>query len=189
MVEKLTAKDLAEIRENFSLFDKNSDGTITAHEIGTVLRSLNMHPTEKDIKNMIREVDKDGNGSIEFPEFLEMMAKQKQNDMGLNEEDIVTAFRMFDKDNNGKISAQELREIMSNLGEALSQTELEAMLHEADINGDGEIDYKEFTKIMCSQIGLSRPVSKSTQQQVTRQTTGATAAITVATVNQSNSNI
>ena len=61
-----------------------------------------------------RIVDADGNGTIDFPEFLTMMArKMKDTD---SEEEILEAFKVFDKDGNGFISAAELRHIMTNLG-------------------------------------------------------------------------
>lgn len=58
------------------------------------------------------------------------------------EEEIKDAFRIFDKDGNGLISAHELRQIMANLGEKLTDEELDEMMREADLNGDGQIDYE-----------------------------------------------
>ena len=63
---------------------------------------------------MINEVDADGNGTIDFPEFLTMMAR-KMRDTD-SEEEIKEAFKVFDRDNNGFISAAELRHVMTNLG-------------------------------------------------------------------------
>ena len=57
---------------------------------------------------------------------------------------------MFDSDGSGSISASELRLIMSNLGQNLSDEEIELMIREADIDGDGQIDYEEFVKMMNS---------------------------------------
>jgi calmodulin len=42
------------------MFDKDGDGTITTKELGTVMRALGQHPTEKELHNMISEVDADG---------------------------------------------------------------------------------------------------------------------------------
>ena len=46
---------------------------------------------------------------------------------------------MFDKDGNGFISAAELRHVMTNLGEKLTDEEVDEMIREADIDGDGQV--------------------------------------------------
>ena len=92
----------------------DGDGTITTKELGTVMRSLGQNPTEAELQDMINEVDADGNGTIDFPEFLTMMAR-KMRDTD-SEEEIKEAFKVFDKDGNGFISAAELRHVMTNLG-------------------------------------------------------------------------
>jgi len=98
-----------------------------------------------------------GNGTIDFPEFLTMMArKMKDTD---SEEEIREAFRVFDKDGNGFISAAELRHVMTNLGEKLTDEEVDEMIREADIDGDGQVNY-EGTKLIerhCYHRGLCSP--------------------------------
>lgn len=66
---ELTDEQKAEFKEAFSLFDKDGDETITTKELGTVMRSLGQNPTEAELQDMIQEVDKDGNGTIDFEEF------------------------------------------------------------------------------------------------------------------------
>ena len=106
MADQLTEEQIAEFKEAFSLYEA-LPGIITTKELGTVMRSLGQNPTEAELQDMINEVDADGNGTIDFPEFLTMMArKMKDTD---TEEEIREAFRVFDKDGNGFISAAELR--------------------------------------------------------------------------------
>jgi calmodulin len=108
----------------------DGDGTITTKELGTVMRSLGQNPTEGELQDMVNEVDANGDGTIDFPEFLTMMAR-KMRDTD-SEEEIKEAFKVFDKDGNGCISAAELRHVMANLGEKLSDNEVDEMIREAD---------------------------------------------------------
>ncbi|XP_022853885.1 calmodulin-7-like [Olea europaea var. sylvestris] len=148
MADQLTDDQISEFKEAFSLFDKDGDGCITTKELGTVMRSLGQNPTEAELQDMINEVDADGNGTIDFPEFLNLMArKMKDTD---SEEELKEAFRVFDKDQNGFISAAELRHVMTNLGEKLTDEEVDEMIREADVDGDGQINYEEFVKIMMA---------------------------------------
>ena len=147
-MDQLTDEQIAEFREAFLVFDKDGDGTITTKELGIVMRSLGQNPTESELEDMIADVDTDGNGTIDFPEFLTMMArKMKDTDA---EEEIKEAFRVFDKDGNGYISAEELRNVMTNLGEKLTDEEVDEMIREADFDGDGQINYEEFVKMMMA---------------------------------------
>jgi calmodulin len=118
----LTDEQVAEFKEAFSLFDKDGDGTITTRELGTVMRSLGQNPTEAELHEMIHEVDVDCSGTIDFPEFLTMMAKKmKDTD---TEEEIKEAFKVFDRDGSGYIMAQELRMVMTTMGEKLTEEEV-----------------------------------------------------------------
>lgn len=81
-----------------------------------------------------------GNGTIDFDEFLQMMAKKmKDTD---SEEELKSAFKVFDRDNTGFINGHNLRTVMTNLGEKLTDEEVEEMIREADADGDGLINYQ-----------------------------------------------
>ncbi|KAJ4969541.1 hypothetical protein NE237_016242 [Protea cynaroides] len=148
MADVLSEEQIAEFQEAFCLFDKDGDGCITIEELATVIRSLDQNPTEEELQDMISEVDVDGNGTIEFGEFLSLMArKMKETDA---EEELKEAFKVFDKDQNGYISATELRHVMINLGEKLTDEEVDQMIKEADLDGDGQVNYEEFVRMMMA---------------------------------------
>ena len=92
----------------------DGDGKITIQELDTVTRSLGQNPTEAELQEMIDEVDADGNGTIEFPEFLAMMARRTSHVD--SEEELREAFRVCDKDGDGYISTAELWQMMASLG-------------------------------------------------------------------------
>jgi len=142
----LSEDQVAEFKEAFMLFDKDHDGRITEAELGVVMRSLGQKPTETDLRGMVKEVDKDGNGSIEFDEFLLMMARKLRAVDG--EEEMHQAFKVFDKNGDGFITFDELKRVMCSIGERLTDEEIEDMIKEADLNGDKKIDYKEFITII-----------------------------------------
>lgn len=81
-----------------------------------------------------------GSGTVDFDEFVEMMIRFMKNIDP--ETEMRDAFKVFDKDGNGYISASELRYVMTNLGERLSEEEVEEMIQEADIDGDGQVNYE-----------------------------------------------
>lgn len=104
------------------------------------MRSLGQEPSNSELKDMINEIDEDGNGVVDFPEFLKMMVK-KANSSDPHEE-LKEAFKVFDKDGNGYISREELKDVMKQLGEELSNDELQEMIKEADEDGDGQVNYE-----------------------------------------------
>ena len=135
-----------EIREAFDLFDTDGSGTIDAKELKVAMRALGFEPKKEEIKKMISDIDKDGSGTIDFSEFLEMMtAKMSEKD---SREEILKAFRLFDDDETGKISFRNLKRVAKELGENMTDEELQEMIDEADRDGDGEINEDEFLRIM-----------------------------------------
>ena len=81
-----------------------------------------------------------GSGQLEFSEFLTMLPCVTRS--GDTEEEVEESFRVFDKENNGFVSAAELRHIMTNMGEKLTEEEVDEMLATADPDAQGEINYK-----------------------------------------------
>lgn len=147
-ISQLTPENIAEYKDAFKLFDKDQDGFITIDELESVMNSLGQFPTKSELKEMIDEVDSDGNGKIDFSEFLTMMArKMKESDVEAEYKD---AFAVFDKDGDGFISAQELKEVMTSLGENPTDNYIKQLMSAADVNKDGRIDFEEFINMMKS---------------------------------------
>lgn len=145
-MSNLTDEQVCEFREAFNLYDKDGDGTITVLEIGCIMRSLGQTPTDAELQDLIDEIDTDKSGTIDFTEFIKMMSKKATH---INSEsELIEAFKVFDKDGNEFITSQELRHVMTNLGEKITEEEADVMIKEADLDGDGKINYEEFVKMM-----------------------------------------
>ena len=76
LIDKLTKEQISDFREAFSLFDHDENGSISAHELGLVLSALGQTPSQNELSDMINEVDVDGNGTVEFAEFVILMTNK-----------------------------------------------------------------------------------------------------------------
>merc|ERR1712112_753147 len=135
----LTTEQIGMYQDAFKRFC-NDEGSCTSNQIGPIMRSFGQNPAEAEIQ--------DGSGMIDFPEFLMMMALKADYENA--EDQIREAFQVFDGDGNGFINRGELACVMSNLGEKLEPEEIQSMIDECDLDGDGQINYEEFYAMMKS---------------------------------------
>ena len=99
---------------------------------------------------MIADLDKNANKQLDFEEFLDLMtARMSDKD---TREDINKVFRLFDEDNSGSISIKNLRRVAKELGENLTDEELQEMVERADSNGDGQVSADDFYNIMTKKV-------------------------------------
>merc|ERR1712188_124301 len=142
----LSEEQMDEIREAFNLFDGDQSGAIDVRELKAAMRALGFEVKNEELKKMVSDVDNDGNGTIEFAEFLQMMTgKMGEKD---TREDIEKVFKLFDNDSTNKISFRNLARVAEELGENIDDEELQDMINQADRDGDGEINCDEFYRIM-----------------------------------------
>ena len=128
------------------MFDTDRSGTIDDRELKVALRALGFAVNSEQVREIMREYDRDGAGAIAFGEFREIMReKMSERDP---ESELFKAFRIFDDDNSGKITVRNLRRIAKELGEDVDEEEIMAMIDEFDGDADGAIDEKEFIAIM-----------------------------------------
>ena len=142
----LSEEKLVELRCAFDLFDNDNDGKIDIAELGKAIQKMGQKLTEDDLKEMIKEVDSDYNGTIEFSEFVQLMeSKMKDND---SEEEIFEAFKISDKKGNGHITKNDIKNVMSSLHEPLAQEEVDELMKTWDLDKDGYLNFEEFKNMM-----------------------------------------
>ena len=142
----LTEDEIEEIKEAFDLFDTDGSGSIDPKELRAAMQSLGFEAKNQTIYQMITDLDKNKSGNIDFEEFLDMMtARMSDKD---TREDINKVFRLFDDDTSGSITIRNLRRVARELGETMTDEELQEMVERADTNGDGAVSMDDFYNIM-----------------------------------------
>ncbi|EZG51568.1 calmodulin [Gregarina niphandrodes] len=137
--------DIEDYRAAFSLFDINGDGHISPSELGAVMRSMGLYPSEGDIQQMIAGLP---NKEIAFNDFVGLVTK---NVAGTSlQDELEEAYQMFDRDGNGLISASELQHVLKHLGEDLNDDEIAELICGVDGDNDAQVNYSEFINLMTS---------------------------------------
>ena len=107
----MTEEMIADFREAFKTFDTDEDGYLSLKELGDLLLELGAPVTTEELDEMKLEIDIEQNGTIDFKEFILLMAR-KMRDYD-NEDEYIEAFRIFDKNNDDLISKEEFKEAMT----------------------------------------------------------------------------
>jgi calcium-dependent protein kinase len=100
-----------------------------------------------ELEQLFKRLDTDGSGTIDYNEFIAMSIDQG---IYLKQDKLYMAFKLLDVDGSGKISKDELKKVLGadSCFSDINDSYWESMIQEADANGDGEIDYSEFTQLM-----------------------------------------
>merc|ERR1711874_782632 len=131
----LSADEVQEVKDAFDLFDTDSSGAVSVQELIEAMQSLGLDQKNEAVFNMIKEIDTDGSGELEFSEFLEMMTARLSDKTPRSE--IERVFKLFDDDRTGEISLNNLKRVASELGEEVSNEELQEMVMRNDLDKDG----------------------------------------------------
>merc|ERR1712110_461923 len=138
-------EELLEQKEAVKLFNDSLNGKVNSMELGRLLKSLGMNPSDKDLLEMMAELDPDTMETLEFPEFVSMLAKKMKNKD--NVDDLRAAFSVLDEEGRGMVKLAELRELLvTEMGE--SEEEVAGMMREVTANKEGEINIDDFIRIV-----------------------------------------
>jgi len=140
--------DYEALKGAFAQIDENSDGEISKEELEKVLNLHGFYPSSNELEIIVDGVDTNKNGTIDINEFTDMMTKKMDMKEYFEDQDIEKAFQIFDQNGDGIITAEEIKQTMSLLGENVSEAEVSDMLKEADLDGNGLIDFREFSNQM-----------------------------------------
>lgn len=149
IVHNLTRKEECEdLRRVFMEWDENGDGRLTKEEIiAGLVKVMPMNEATDEVNKVMEIVDVDGNGYIEYEEFLRASMNK---DKLLTDDNLRIVFKMFDKESSGKITSGNLKAVLGK-EEDIDDKIWKNIVSDIDENGDGEISFSEF-KLMMTKV-------------------------------------
>ena len=135
---------LQKLRNIFYKIDLNMDGKLSREELYTAYKEAKIDISKEELSKIIKFMDFDGNGYIEYEEFIRVTLPKEQLFTDIN---LKNAFEMFDKDKNGTISVDEIIEVIG-MDKEFDKNAIEELKKEVSYDGNKEIDFKHFKDFM-----------------------------------------
>lgn len=137
--------DLTEgaLTQLFEVFDSNGNGVITRPELRDVIVSFRVGLSDGELDEMIATFDANGDGKLQRGEFAELMRGFRSEENSV-EAQMERAFLRFDANRDGGLDAREVKALMEASGQTITLREAKTIIFEADADGNGRIDTKEF---------------------------------------------
>jgi len=151
-------EDVVRLRGCFECIDEDESGFIDVEELAIAFQMLGIKQNSSELAQAVLEVDVDGSGKIEWPEFLWLMSRfgEKQSiEQQFTEErlaELREVFSLFDDDGNGQLDARELSMVMRSVGLCPTEHEIHAMINEVDADSSGCIEWPEFLYLMSRKV-------------------------------------
>ncbi|KAJ9098753.1 hypothetical protein QFC21_004401 [Naganishia friedmannii] len=149
---------MVKYQEAFALFDKRGQGRIPRESLGELLRSLGQNPTQAEVRELGGKIGP----TFDYNEFFAILNRPDGWRPAGTEDEFVKGFQVFDKEGRGRIGVGELRYVLTQLGEKMSDEEVDELLKGFPVNvvaemgffaadSDGQIDYVQFVRSILSQ--------------------------------------
>jgi calcium-dependent protein kinase len=149
LVHQMSANEnIKNLRSIFKRMDSSGDGRLSIDEIKAGYKQFFNHKfSDQECDQILKELDKDRSGYIEFEEFLRATLKVETI---VTEQNLKMAFIFFDKDKSGKLSAEEIKIILGDKND--DNAHIKTIIDEVDTNKDGQISFEEFKNLMKKAI-------------------------------------
>ncbi|KAH8831289.1 hypothetical protein DL96DRAFT_818234 [Flagelloscypha sp. PMI_526] len=139
--------DNAEYKEAFALFDKRGTGKVPRETLGDLLRALGQNPTQTEVRAIVESSPP----TVDYREFLAILNRPDGFKPAGTAEEFIRGFQVFDKEGNGFIGAGELRYVLTQLGEKMTDEEVDELLKGVPIDASGNVNYESFVRTILAQ--------------------------------------
>lgn len=144
----MTREQIGEYRDAFKCFDLNANGTLSTKELKQAMRMLGSNPTDQQVQQLVNAKDFDGDGTINFEEFVNII--EEQNSIH-EDENLFTIFGVFDPEDNGYIGGATIIRSLQSLTDVPAE-EIQEILQKAQITDDRKIGMEEFSSLLVPLI-------------------------------------
>ena len=139
---ELTEEQKREIKEAFSTFEETG---IEADELKSAMQALGFDAKNPDVQKILEKLDKHKK-PLSFAEYMDVMIDKDENKDP--EAEMKKAFKVLCEEGTDKITLKSLSKICADLGEKISDEELQEMINEANKEQEDEVSEEDFIKIM-----------------------------------------
>jgi Ca2+-binding protein (EF-Hand superfamily) len=148
----INREESKQLADTFRNIDKNGDGKLSKDELLEAYNlTMKREEAVEEVEKIMRQVDVDGSGFIDYTEFVTACAKKETM---LSIENLESTFKAFDSDGSGKITASELRQMLGEDNDAEDDVWVK-LVDEVDTDKDGGISLLEFKNMMTNYLKLS----------------------------------
>lgn len=146
---KLTSEKLAELKEAFMLFDYMKTGRIYSEDVGAVIRSVGLKPSQAQIKAIQKDLEA-GDRTVDLQTLVKYISQVVDNPPNEKPSDIYDAFEIYDKTGSGYVSESEMLHVLTSIGEKLTDDEVRDLFRMTGCVEGGRVNYRKFADKVLS---------------------------------------
>ncbi|XP_057292724.1 calmodulin-2-like [Hydractinia symbiolongicarpus] len=145
-MNRFTPDQIREYNDAFCLLDSQNKGFILSTQLRDMLKTIGYNPTDKDLENLTIVIDADGNGEIEFHEFMDLIDNLETDKK--NTEEARIAFNAFDFMGEGFIAANDIKQALVHIMEKADEKDLQDVIKHFKLEKNRKIGFQEFKDMM-----------------------------------------
>merc|ERR1711934_7342 len=161
-VDLLSDEQIYLLKDAFDVFDPNETGVIKVEDIPSVFEAMGLPATKEEIETLAEEMDADGGGEIDFPEFCLMMGDFMEDGDKVMDE-VIKCFKAFDPDQSGYIPVKQMIEAMVLMGDKMPKMDVGEMIALVGME-DGYVDYEAVIERVAKDSRNETPEEKIDSQ-------------------------
>ena len=149
-MDQLSPEEINEFREIFNLVDKDGGGSISKEELSELMDTLGIEATSEEIDHMVGEIDVDGDGDIDFEEFVAVMSRKVNATYTADQ--VKASFKVFEGTApSGYVKAETLIQALSTYGQdKLSEEQAKDLVGQLEVDSNGMVNYVDYVSMMMS---------------------------------------